>query len=263
MFKNLFFGNWLKSSVSLVLIFIIIWLLASLYLLSQSTTIIFQNQVSWAPVPNFGYSLNFEKGTDGLHRSFIFFEKPSSNQVILYLHGNTGRINDFFPELTKNANVLSPAYPGYHESEGSPTQENVYETAVMSYDWLLKKGFKEENIIIFGHSLGGSVAVYLASQKPKAKKLVIANTFSSIQSMCVKQYLILCSFTGDVFNSSKYAKEITIPVVQLAYKNDLKIPFEEGKKLHTNFVKSSDKKFIEMDKYSHTYLDFDLILKNI
>jgi len=37
------------------------------------------------------------------------------------------------------ANVLSPAYLEYHESEGKPTPENVYETTILAYDWLIGK----------------------------------------------------------------------------------------------------------------------------
>ena len=71
--------------------------------------------------------------------SFWFFENKYSDEVILYLHGNTGRLAYFFPELIKKANILSPAYPGYHESEGKPSVDSVYETAFLAYEWLVQK----------------------------------------------------------------------------------------------------------------------------
>ncbi len=80
---------------------------------------------------------------------------------------------------------MSPAYPGYHESEGKSTVDSVHETAVLAYEWLVqKKGFAENKITILGHSLGGSPAIYLAAKKPQAKQLVIINTFSTYR-VCV------------------------------------------------------------------------------
>jgi uncharacterized protein len=120
---------------------------------------------------------------------------------------------------------VSPAYPGYHESEGSPSVDNVYQTAVDTYDWLVNvKKIPENKIIIFGHSLGGSPAVYLASKKPKANKLVLINTFSSVQSMCSRQASFLCAFTGAIFNTAKNAENVTIAVIQFGYVGDTTIP---------------------------------------
>ena len=88
-----------------------------------------------------------------------------------------------------------------------------------------EKGFPENKITILGHSLGGSSAIYLASQKPQTKQLVLINTFSSIQSLCFPQYSILCVFNGSVFNSAEQAKEVLLPVRHFAYSGDLDIPF--------------------------------------
>ena len=116
-----------------------LWLLASVYLTSQAESIIFYNQVSWAPIPAYGYKLDFVKNSRGKNLSFWFFENEYSDEVILYLHGNTGRLAYLFPELIKKANILSPAYPRYHESEGKPSVDSVYETAFLAYEWLVQK----------------------------------------------------------------------------------------------------------------------------
>ncbi len=179
----------------------------------------------------------------------------------MYLHGNTSRLAHFFPELIKEFNVLSPAYPGYHESEGKPTVDSVYETAFLVYEWLVQKnGFPENKIMILGHSLGGSPAIYLASKKPQAKQLVIINIFSSIQSMRFRQYSIFCGFSGHISNSAEQAREVAIPVRHFAYPRDLDIPFAENEKLFQFFTKSRDKKFFTLDGYTHSYPNFKQIL---
>jgi uncharacterized protein len=244
---------------------IALWLLASMYLTSQASTLVFQNQVSWASIPekNFpSYRLNWQKNKANQNLAIWEFDNPSTDQYLIYMHGNAGRLLNFFPELTKNFNVISPAYPGYSESEGSPSVDNVYETGVLTYDWLVSNGVPENKITIFGHSMGGSAATYLAKQKPKAKQLVLVNTFSSVQSMCIRQYGPLCVFSGGIFNSALNAKDITIPVRQFAYEGDTTIPFEENQKLF-DAMGSKDKTFTKIGGFTHSYPDFSLILKGI
>jgi len=248
----------LKIILGAPVLLIVLWLLASLYLTSQSTALIFNNKVSWAPVPNFGYQLDFLRDSKDRAISMWTFDNTESDKVILYLHGNSGRINDFFVDLTQYGTVVSPAYPGYHESEGTPDTEGVYEAALLTYDNLVNtKGVDPKNIIIMGHSMGGSPAVYVASQRPEAKKLIVINTFSSIKSMCERQYSILCGFTGDILPTTTYATKVTIPVRQFVYKGDLSVPPAEGKKLFENFTSSTDKVIVELDKYTHTYPDLN------
>lgn len=238
---------------------IVIWLLASLYLTSQSTALIFNNKISWAPVPNFGYKLEFLKDKENRSISlWTFDQNKQSDKVILYLHGNSGRINDFFADLVQYGTVVSPAYPGYHESEGAPDTAGVYEAALLAYDNLVStKGIDPKNIIILGHSMGGSPAVYVASERPEARKLILINTFSSIQSMCQRQYSILCGFTGDILPTTTYAPKVTIPVRQFVYRGDLSVPPAEGDKLFENFTGANDKKKFDLNRNTHTYPDLN------
>jgi len=243
----------------------LIWLLGSVYVFSQTPASLFDNKVSWAPVPQPGNSqLTFVKNKADQNLSLLYFQRPANTKVILYLHGNTGRLPNIISKLFTQANVLSVAYPGYHESEGKPSVDGTYEAAEIAYNWLVnEKRIEEKNITILGHSMGGSPAVYLATRKTDAKQLVIINTFSSVQSICFRTYSILCGFNGGYFNTAENAKNVTIPVRQFAYKNDDSVPFEEGQKLYTYFNKSSDKEFIEMDKDTHSYPDFDIIFKKV
>lgn len=240
----------------------LLWLLASLYLTSQSASLIFDNKVSWAPVPNFGYDLEFIKDSKNRSISLWTFDNNQTDKVILYLHGNSGRINDFFADLIQYGTVVSPAYPGYHESEGTPDTEGVYEAALLAYDNLVNtKGVNPNNIIILGHSMGGSPAVYVAGQRPEARKLILINTFSSIQSMCERQYSILCRFTGDLLNTASYAPKVSIPVRQFIYRGDLSVPPAEGDTLFENFTGASDKVKFDLDTYTHTYPDLDQVFR--
>jgi uncharacterized protein len=256
----------MKSKIMLAIIALIcVWLLASAYLRISSTSAVFNTAPSTINTNETGYTQFFLDGEKGNKISVHKYESKSvtpTDKVILYTHGNAGRLNYFFPELQKAGTVYSPTYPGYGESEGNASQEGSYNAALITYDYLVKNGTPEKNITIFGHSLGGSIATYLASQRPLAGKLVLVNTFSSIQSMCWRQYSILCVFAYDLLNSAENAKKVKVPLSQFALKTDKTVPYEEGKKLFTYFTQES-KEFIEMTKDTHTYLDWSVILPKI
>ena len=82
--------------------------------------------------------------------------------------------------------------------------------------------------------------------------------------MCIRSYGPLCIFTGDIFNTERNAREVTIPIRQFGYPGDTTVPFEEGKKLFDAF-KSTDKKFTELPitGQTHSYPDLGLVLKGI
>ncbi len=249
---------------SIVLI-ISLWLLTSLYLAGQSKSLVFQNQVSWASVPNsnsLNYDINWLKTDEKKYFSVWELKNSNTDEYLIYLHGNAGRLLHFFEPLSTKFNVVSPAYLGYSESEGSPSMETSFEIADRTYKWLVAKGIPESKITIFGHSLGGSVASHLASTTPQAKQLVLVNTFSSVQSMCIRQYGALCVFTSEIFNSLNYAKSFQIPVKHFAYKGDTTVPFEENKELFKG-NSSKNKQFFEMEGFTHSYPDFQKILTNI
>ena len=259
--------KWFLGSLTAI---ITLWLLGSLYLSGQASSLVFNNQASWGSVPkspSLVYNLEWNQvsvNNKTANYSIWNLSNPRSDQYLIYLHGNAGRLLNFFPYLTQSYNVISPAYPGYSESEGAPNVDNVYATALATYDWLTAKGIPENKITIFGHSMGGSPATYLAKSKPQAKQLVLVNTFSSVQSMCIRSYGPLCIFTGDIFNSERNAREVTIPVRQFAYPEDTTVPFGEGRKLFQAF-KSTEKKFIELNNkgQTHSYPDFDTIVKEV
>ena len=244
---------------------VLLWLVGSFYLFSQSSSSIFSNQTSWASVPNFGYEQIYRKDSKNQFFSIWEIKNPNTDNYVIYTHGNAGRLLNFFPELSKKFNVISPAYAGYSESEGSPSMDNTFEVAEKTYDYLVnERGIQENKITILGHSLGGSVATNLASKKPNAKELVLVNTFSSISSVCFRQYSILCTFSGSLFNSTDYAKNVKIPVRFYAYKGDTTIPFEEDQKLFAGFtsLRSDQKSFTEIDGYGHSFPNFEKILSD-
>ena len=254
--------KWQKWLVGVVVMVPVLWLMASLYLTSQATSLLFNIQTSWAPVPNFGYEQEWRRLSSGENISIWTFPNTSTERVILYFHGNGGRINTQLPEMNQYGTVVSAAYPGYHESESRPTPENVLATADYMYEFLtVERGIDPSNIVVLGHSLGGSPATYFASKYTGIDRLIIVNTFSSIQSMCFRSYTVLCGFTNNIFNTARYAEDVTVPVHHFIYEEDTTIPSAEGEALSEYFTSSANYTKHYLEGYTHTYFDVSNLLE--
>jgi hypothetical protein len=118
---------------------------------------------------------------------------PLANQrVLLYLHGNTQNIGSNAKHANRLKNlgfsVLVIDYQGYGKSSGNdPTESSVYADAQAAWDYLLQKGYQPKQILVYGHSLGGAIAINLISSQQnntaQAKGLIIDGSFTSVVDM--------------------------------------------------------------------------------
>jgi fermentation-respiration switch protein FrsA (DUF1100 family) len=110
---------------------------------------------------------------------------PGADGALLYCHGNAGNLSHrggAIPHLQQvlGTSVLIFDYPGYGRSTGRPTEAGCYAAADAAYEWLIdKQGVRPERVLLYGGSLGGGVAVDLASRRPH-RALVLCKTFTSI-----------------------------------------------------------------------------------
>src|SRR5205823_4469722 len=103
----------------------------------------------------------------------------------LYFHGNGGNLSWWGDSLhvlsdKLGESVLIVDYPGYGKSQGQPSEAGCCAAADAAYEWLTAvKKIAGEQVLIFGESLGGGVAVDLASRKAH-RGLVLIKTFTSL-----------------------------------------------------------------------------------
>jgi uncharacterized protein len=123
-----------------------------------------------------------------IHGWWIKANQPGS-KVLLYLHGNGFNISaniaqaKIFQQL--GFSVLLIDYRGYGRSEGGfPSEVYVYQDAATAWDYLVKdKKIPPSQILIYGHSLGGAIAIDLAAKYPDAAGLIVESTFTSIRKV--------------------------------------------------------------------------------
>ncbi|XP_065339390.1 protein ABHD13 [Cloeon dipterum] len=153
----------------------------------------------FVPVPSmFGlpYENLFIRSLDGtlLHMFFIRQQpqKATTAPTILFLHGNAGNMGHrlhnalgLYHQL--GCNILLVDYRGYGMSQGSPSEEGLYLDAQAALYYLSsRKDINHNEIIVFGRSLGGAVAIDLVCRVDCAPKIwcaIVENSFTSIPDM--------------------------------------------------------------------------------
>lgn len=179
-----------------------------------------------------------------------YIPHPQAKKTVLFFHGNGGNMShrarsvSVFHQL--KLNVLIIDYPGYGESDGKPSEQGLYQSADAAWQHLISsKKFNEENIIIFGRSLGGVVAVDLAS-RVNADAVILESTFSSARDMANRIFPLLSYFIylRYSFDSMSKIKNISSPLLLIHSPDDEMIPFALGQKLFAHA--GSDKEFLEI-----------------
>lgn len=172
-----------------------------------------------------------------LHGWYVRHAEPKGHALLL--HGNAGNVTLLAETLRvlnrrHNLAVLALDYRGFGKSEGTPSEQGLYQDARAARQWLAtKEGIAETDVILMGVSIGGAVAVDLAAQDG-ARGLVLSNTFTSLPSAAqhlwplVPMNLILSTR----MNSLAKIKEYRGPLLISHGNADEIIPFAQGQALY-------------------------------
>ena len=179
-----------------------------------------------------------------------FIPHDSAKGTILFFHGNAGNIShrlesiDIFHRLELNVFIID--YRGYGQSEGKVTEKGTYRDAEAAWNYLVEiRGIGAKQVVIFGRSLGASIASWLASKHNPAA-LILESGFTSIPSMAKRIYpfLPIGWLTYFKYDTKSYVKNISCPVLVVHSRNDDIIPFEEGREIFD--AAPEVKQFLEM-----------------
>ena len=171
---------------------------------------------------------------DGIKLHGWFVENKIANGTLLFFHGNAGNISHrlesiaIFHELGLNVFIID--YRGYGQSEGKVTETGTYRDAEAAWQYLTEtRKINPRQVIIFGRSLGASIAAWLAS-KHTPSALILESGFSSVPSMAKRIYpfLPVGLLTYFSYDTREYIKNISCPLLLVHSKNDEIIPIDEG-----------------------------------
>jgi hypothetical protein len=184
-----------------------------------------------------------------------------SPKVILYLPGTGGNKSSrgYLRRIEGLRQlgfaVLAIDYRGYGQSQGDfPNEDRVYADSRAAWNYLTQvRGILPEQIIIYGESLGGAIALDLAVRHPQAGGLIMQSTFTSMAET-VKRMNYLGVFPIDLlltqqFNSISKVRRLSVPVLFLHGIKDEVIPFDMSQRLYA--AASAPKQILLIPKAGH------------
>jgi fermentation-respiration switch protein FrsA (DUF1100 family) len=193
--------------------------------------------------------------SDGTRLNAYFLSKPESQKVLLWFHGNAENIGmglDHLRVLSRlGINILELDYRGYGKSEGSPDEAGVYRDAEAAYQYLAEvRRFEAQNIFIYGHSLGGAVAVELASRRP-CGGLIVESSFTSVPEMARHIYRVPLAvyIPHSRFDSLAKIARVKAPALIIHGTGDRVVPYSMGRRLYE--AANEPKTFFPVDGAGH------------
>jgi len=225
-------------TILLTFVFIYFFILISTY--------VFQRNLLYHPSENnyFGDQLEVKiekvkiKTQDNIELLSWYHNKNIDRyKTILFLHGNAGTLENRIHKINHfkdmNINFLLVAWRGFNGNKGKPTEKGLYEDARSAVVWLKSKGIKENNIVIYGESLGTGVATEIAQKKNFAGVILESPFTSMIEAGKTKYpYLPVRLLLKDKYESNKKIKNIKSPILIMHGKVDKIVPFYMGEKMY-------------------------------
>ncbi|NNC34024.1 MAG: alpha/beta fold hydrolase [Croceitalea sp.] len=209
----------------------------------------------------------FLETDDGARLNALHFKRDEPKGLILYFHGNAGDLSRWGAIATffvqKEYDVLVMDYRTYGKSTGNLNEVSLYADAALFYQYA-KQRYKEDDIIIYGRSLGAAIATQLASVTQPAK-LLLETPFYNLYDVAKDRFgmLPIRQLLKYEFKSNKYITKVTCPIRIFHGTEDRVVPYASGQELFKT-IAQSDKRFYTIDNGAHNDLaEFEGYLKAI
>lgn len=172
-------------------------------------------------------------GDSGLKLHGWWLPNPAATDVLLYLHGNGQNIGANIGQAQRyyqsGFSVLLIDYRGYGRSQGKfPYEAQLYQDAEAAWNYLIQQNVKPQQIFLYGHSLGGAIAIDLAVRHPEAAGLIVEGTFTSMRDIAYlrREYRLLPInwLLTQRFDSLRKIKSLQMPLLLIHGSEDLVVP---------------------------------------
>ena len=192
----------------------------------QDVWIPFRSEVTGAESRLHGLWLPAESGAD-------------TGPVLLYLHGVRWNVSASAPRIRRmqelGFSVLAIDYRGFGKSTRElPSEDMAYEDARQAWAWLAKQ-YPQRPRYVFGHSLGGAVAIDLAARVEDEHGVIVEGTFTSIPDVASSMkwgWLPVGPLITQRFESIKKVAKLQSPLLVVHGTNDALIPSDLGRRLY-------------------------------
>lgn len=165
-----------------------------------------------------------------------FIPHPQAQATLLFFHGNAGNISHridklkIFYELQLSTFIID--YAGYGQSEGKPSEKNLYEDGRAAYQQTIEKlKIDPRRLFLYGESLGCAVAIELA-QKLDVAGIILEGAFTSLRELSKKHMPLLVPFAGSQYDNLEKISQLKVPILFTHSKQDEICPFKQALQLY-------------------------------
>ncbi len=188
---------------------------------------------------------------DGVELSAWFVGAENARSTVIVCHGNGGNISNRMALVRMfnglSLNVLVFDYRGFGASSGKPSEKGTYRDAEAAWRYIVNdRGIPPDHIVVYGESLGGAVAAWLAEgHKPGA--LILQSCFNSIQKLAFGFYRFLPVrlISRFNYNTAEYVAGVSCPILIVHSRMDEVVPFSQGQELYA--LAKEPKEFLEIE----------------
>lgn len=156
--------------------------------------------------------------------------------TILFFHGNAGNISHRLERaqtwIERGLSAVLVDYRGYGRSDGRPTEAGLYRDATAALRAIgPAPGMSPSRVVLFGESLGGAVAIELAT-RVRVNAVIVESTFASVRDMAPRVLpLVPRAMIPNAFDSLARVASIGAPLLVAHGTRDSIVPFEQGQRL--------------------------------
>lgn len=208
--------------------------------------------------------VHIQSGSGAEHGDLFAWWIPAEHAdapILLYMHGNDKNISaatdlDRVVHLHgMGYNLLTFDYRGYGKSTGGePNEVKVYEDAEAAWSYLIKQRAADtKRIFIYGHSLGGAIAIDLAARHPEAAGIIAESTFTTMADMGRLEYAYLPAdlLVNQRFDSLDKMARLKVPVLFIHGTWDRRVPSRMSQRLYDSAPQPKVLKLIEGGEHNN------------
>jgi pimeloyl-ACP methyl ester carboxylesterase len=210
---------------------------------------------------------------DGQLLHGCFFHNPSSRKIILLHPGNSGdiagRLSFIQTLLQAGASVFAYEPRGFGLSGGTPSMKSICEDGLAAFDYLTAQlGYAAHRIVLYGMSLGVSVATQVSKQR-RANGMVLQSGFSSLEKIAKERMPLLriyptWLFPRPLLDNVRILANSHVPLLILHGDKDETIPPSHSREMYAKA--SNPKQFVLFQNSTHVEihpLDLNLFVTTL
>lgn len=166
-------------------------------------------------------------------------EASEAKGTVVFCHGNHGNISHHLGSVAwlprRGFNLLLFDYRGYGRSDGEVSRAGTVADTVAAIDFALARD--PHATVVFGHSLGGAVAIPAVAARPQVRAIAVEGTFPSYRD-AARAAAPWLSWLMSWLVSDGYDPEDALanlpprPLLVIHGTDDHIVPFRLGKRLH-------------------------------